>query len=108
MAAAAQSLAVAASADDAFATALGDLLVEQGLLDTASLDRGRRVASENGARLDRVLPQLGLVSERALGEAIARLLGLKLASPADYPTEAILPERLRVKFLRKSRALPIS
>src|SRR5262245_25938755 len=108
MLAPALSHSIASSSEEAFASSLGDLLVEQGTLDAASLDRGRRLADESGRRLDKVLPQLGLVSERALAEATARLLGLKLAAPADYPAEAILPERLRVKFLRKSRALPIS
>src|SRR5262245_64193687 len=108
MLAPAQPLATATSSQEAFATALGEVLVEQGLLDSASLDRGRRVASDTNSRLDKVLPQLGLVSERALAEATARLLGLKLAAPADYPAEAILPERLRLKFLRKSRAIPIA
>src|SRR5215471_9180462 len=97
-----------ASSEEAFATSLGGLLVEDGLLDAASLDRGRRLAEESGRRLDRVLPQLGLVSERALAEATARLLGLKLAAPGDYPAEPILQDRLRLKFLHKSRAIPIA
>src|SRR5262249_42159974 len=108
MLAPALSHSIASSSEEAFASSLGDLLVEQGTLDAASLDRGRRLADESGRRLDKVLPQLGLVSERALAEATARLLGLKLAAPADYPAEAILPERLRLKFLRKSRAIPIA
>ena len=70
------------------------------------LERARRVAGESAGRLDTVLSQLGLVSERVLAEATARLLGLEIA--VVYPKEAILPERLRVKFLRRSRALPIA
>jgi general secretion pathway protein E len=91
-----------------FAAALGDLLIEQGSLDAPGLDRGRRVAEESGRRLDIVLTQLGLISERTLAEATAKLLGLKLAAPADYPTAALLPDRLRLKFLRRSRAIPIA
>jgi general secretion pathway protein E len=91
-----------------FSTALGELLIQQGLLDATSLDRGRRLAGESGGRLDTVLSQLGLVSERALAETTARLLRLTIAAPLDYPAAAILPNRLRVKFLRKSGALPIA
>ncbi len=91
-----------------FTAALGELLIQQGQLDATSLDRGRRLAGESGGRLDTVLSQLGLVSERALAEATARLLRLKIAAPLDYPAEAILPDRLRLKFLRKSGALPIA
>ena len=92
---------------EAFAAALGDRLIEQGKLDTNGLERARSLVEESGGRLDAVLTQLGLVSERALAEAMAALLGLEIALPADYPAAAILPERLRPKFLRKTRALPI-
>ena len=93
---------------DGFAIALGDYLIERGQVDMVGLARARRVAGENAGRLDTVLTQLGLVSERALAEATARLLGLVIAAPADYPKEALLPDRLRLKFLRRSRALPIA
>jgi general secretion pathway protein E len=93
---------------DGYAAALGEYLIEQRQLDATGLARARRVAAENGGRLDTVLAQLGLVSERSLAETTARLLGLTLAAPGDYPQAAILPERLRLKFLRKARALPIA
>ena len=93
---------------DGFAIALGDFLIERGLLDAVGLARARRVAGERASRLEIVLTQLGMVSERALAEATARLLGLEIAAPAAYPKEAILPDRLRLKFLRRSRALPIA
>ena len=91
---------------EGFAVALGDFLVERGQLDPLGLARARRVAGESASRLDIVLSQLGLVSERVLAEATARLLGLEIA--VAYPKQAILPERLRLKFLRRSRALPIA
>jgi general secretion pathway protein E len=93
---------------EGFAVALGDHLIQQGQLDAVGLARARRVAGDSSARLDTVLTQLGLVSERALAQATAELLGLELAVPAVYPREAILPDRLRLKFLRRSRALPIA
>ena len=93
---------------EAFASALGDMLIEQGRLDAKSLDRGRRLAGENGGRLDAVLTQLGLISERGLAEAMAGLLELRIAAPGDYPPAPILTDRLRPKFLRKARAVPIA
>ncbi|HWU57005.1 MAG TPA: ATPase, T2SS/T4P/T4SS family, partial [Rhizomicrobium sp.] len=87
---------------------LAAYLVERGLLDPANLERGRRTAAESGNRLDSVLTQLGLVSELALAEGLAAVMGLKIATPADYPESSILPERLRLKFLRKVRAVPIA
>ena len=93
---------------EGFAVALGDFLIERGQLDAVGLARARRVAGESAGRIDTVLTQLGLVSERALAEATARLLGLEIVAPAVYPKEAILPDRLRLKFLRRSKALPIA
>jgi general secretion pathway protein E len=93
---------------EAFTIALGDYLIGEGQLDASSLERGRGVAAESGARLDTVLSQLGLISEQALAEATAKLLGLQLARPQDYPASPILSERIRVKFLRKARVLPIA
>lgn len=91
-----------------FAAALGDYLVRQRQLDAKGLERARNLATESGNRLDTILTQLGLLSERALAEATAKLLDLELAAANQYPPSAILPERLRLKFLRKARAVPIA
>ncbi len=64
------------------------LLEQQGQCDPRAVDRGRRVAAESGQRLDRVLIQLGLVSERDLAAAFAHLLGLPLAGARPLPRRA--------------------
>ena len=88
---------------------LAAYLIETGQCDTRTIERGRRVGAETGQRLDRVLLQLGLLSERGLAEAFASVFGLPLAKPDDYPREAPLyPERLPARFLRGARALPIA
>src|SRR5207237_7107402 len=87
---------------------LGELLIARGALDQRSLERARRVALDTAGRLDRVLTQLGMVSERGLAEALAELVGASLVRPADYPEAPLFPDRLKPKFLRKSHALPIS
>jgi general secretion pathway protein E len=87
---------------------LGAVLVESGAIDRRTLERAGRVAAETGGRLDHVLTQLGLVSERGLAEALAQLLGAPLVAIADYPDTPLFLDRLKVKFLRKVRALPIA
>jgi general secretion pathway protein E len=87
---------------------LGAVLVEGGTIDRRTLDRAGRVAVETGGRLDHVLTQLGLVSDRALAEALAQLIGAPLAEARDYPDTPLFLDRLKVKFLRKVRALPIA
>jgi general secretion pathway protein E len=87
---------------------LASILLQQGQCDTLTIDRGRRVANESGQRLDQVLLQLGLVTERGLAEAYATLLGVAIAGPARYPEAPLFPERLTPRFLRTARAVPVA
>jgi general secretion pathway protein E len=87
---------------------LGTTLVDGAALDRRSLDRARRVAAETGARLDQVLTQLGLISDRGLAEALAQLIAAPVVVPADYPETPLFQDRLKPKFLRRVRALPIA
>jgi general secretion pathway protein E len=87
---------------------LANILLSQGQCDAVTLDRGRRVAVESGQRLDQVLLQLGLVTERGLAEAYATLLGAPIAGPSRYPEAPLFPERLTPRFLRTARAVPVA
>src|SRR5271169_1675577 len=87
---------------------LGVSLVDSGAIDRRTLDRARRVAGETGARLDQVLTQLGLVSDRGLAEALAQLIAAPLVAVADYPDAPLFHDRLKPKFLRRVRAMPIA
>ena len=87
---------------------LGQILTESGAIDSHTLDRARRVAAETGNRLDRVLTQLGMISERGLAEAMAQVVGAPIVGPADFPEEPLFLDRLKPKFLRKALALPIA
>ena len=87
---------------------LASLLISAHQCDAQTIERGRRVAAESGQRLDQVIIQLGLVTERGLAEAYAALLGVPVASPARYPQEPLFPERLKPRFLRTARALPLA
>jgi general secretion pathway protein E len=87
---------------------LAAILVNAGQCDTQTIDRGRRVAAESGQRLDTVLIQLGLVTERGLAEGYAALLGAPIAGPARYPEAALFPELLQPRFLRHNRIVPLA
>ncbi len=85
------------------------LLLGAGLCDARTIERGRRVAAESGQRIDAVLLQLGLISERDLAASFATLTGLPLATPARYPAESgLLAEALPERFLREVRAMPLA
>ncbi len=83
------------------------LVLERGLAPAETLARAELVQGETGEPLDTVLTRLGLVSERALAEAIAKAAGLRIAVPADFPAEPVAPERLSPRFLRDARAVPL-
>jgi len=100
--------AASVSVRDAQVDALAAILLRQGQCDVQTVDRGRRVATETGQRLDLVLIQLGLVTERGLAEAYATLLGAPLAGPARFPEAPLFPERLTPRFLRTARCCPLA
>src|SRR3984893_1689592 len=87
---------------------LGTTLVESGAIDRRTLERARRVASETGGRLDQVLTQLGLMSDRGLAEALAELIAAPVVVASDYPDRPLFHDRLKAKFLRRARALPMA
>ena len=88
--------------------ALQTLLIAQGLADEKMLERAARVAAESGRRLDHVLTQLGIVSEKDLARSLGVLLGAPITEPDRYPRAPLVPERLRSKFLRMAHAVPIA
>jgi general secretion pathway protein E len=88
---------------------LTDILLRTGQCDIRALERSRRVADETAQRLDTVLLQLGLVSERGMAEAYATLLELPVARADSYPTDQpLFADRLTGRFLRHAHALPMA
>jgi type IV pilus assembly protein PilB len=86
---------------------LGDILVEEGLLDRAQLNRAEEEQERVGKSLGRVLVDLGLVKEAALVSALARQVGLDFVDLTEHHIDpaaaALLPEQVS----RRNRALPI-
>src|SRR3981189_3526766 len=72
------------------------------------LERALRLQLESGDKLGVLLVTLGVVAQRDVAEALATQLGLPLVEAAGYPEMPILEERVSARFLRESRALPLS
>ncbi|GAN79409.1 GspE/PulE family protein [Acidocella aminolytica] len=85
-----------------------NFLAAEGACDSMALERARAVAREARISPAQALVQLGLVSERVLAESWSRVLNLPLAGPERYPDSPLLPERLRSRFLRAARCLPVA
>src|ERR1700722_7322534 len=95
-------------APDLLVEQLAGIIVAQGHCDPETILRGQRVAAGSGQRLDAVLIQLGLVTERGLAQAYAELIGVPVAGPERYPAEPLFPGQLTARFLRHVRAMPIA
>src|SRR5215472_1395898 len=94
---------------EAGSASLPDILVRTGQCDSRAVERGRRVAEETGQRFDKVLLQLGLVSERGLADAYAAMLNLPVVHADRYPVETpLFVEALPARFLRNVRAIPLA
>jgi hypothetical protein len=87
---------------------LAQALQAAGKLDAASAERMRRACALSSDRYDRILIQLGLVSERDVAMAFAAVLDLPLVEPDAYPETPLFEERIRPSFLKAHRILPLS
>jgi len=86
---------------------LGEILIERGKLDQATLERALRVQQESDERLGVLLVTLGVVAQRDVADALAEQLALPLVDSASYPEFPILEERVSTRFLRETRVLPL-
>jgi len=86
---------------------LAGILLGQRRLTAEALARAERLQAESGERLDLVLTRLGILTERALAEALAEALHLPLLAAADLPRDPPLAQRLTPRFLRHHRVLPV-
>ncbi len=86
---------------------IGELLIERGKLDTATLERALRLQQESGEKLGALLVTLGVVAQRDVAEALAVQLDLAMVDVAAYPEFPILEERVSPRFLRETRTLPL-
>ena len=75
-----------------FEVCLGQLLIEQGKIDTTALDRAKRLSEGQNEPLHTLLPKLGLVSERDVANALADQLGLPLVAAEDLPALPLLED----------------
>ena len=87
---------------------LGEILIERGKLDPVNLERALRVQeADKRESIGAILIRAGMVAERDVVEAMSTQLNLPVVSVADYPALPVLEERVAVKFIKESKALPL-
>ena len=88
---------------------LGEILIERGKLDRTNLERALRVQeSDRKERLGSILMRTGFAAERDVIEALSVQMSLPIVQISDYPELPVMEERVSVRFIKESRALPLS
>jgi general secretion pathway protein E len=87
---------------------LGEILVTRGKLDVANLERALRVQdTDKRERIGAILIRTGITAERDVVEALSEQLNLPIVAATAYPDLSVLDERIAVRFIKESKALPL-
>ena len=87
---------------------LGEILIERGKLDAASLERALRLQEADAREpIAAVLIRAGMVAERDVVEALSTEMAVPVVGAAEYPELPVLQERVAVRFIKEARALPL-
>ena len=86
---------------------LGTLLAEAGLLESAELDFALMCARQGGKRLGEVLVEQGLVQPAEVVRLVAAQRGLPFLDVRRFPIDPAAAKLLPAALARESRALPL-
>lgn len=87
---------------------IGELLVADGVLDRANLERALLVNENRVNGLGPLLVRLGLVSDRDLAAAFAKAYELPLLTDKDFPDVPVEGCDLSAKFLKDKNIIPLT
>ena len=85
-----------------------EILIQTGKISTRDLDRALAARGELGGQLDRVLVQLGLVSELDALHAVAQSMGIGTISAADFPPQSLPVQGVEPGFLQSKNAFALA
>src|SRR3989440_428649 len=88
--------------------ALGEILVDDGLITTEQLDDARRDSEESGKSLGRTLIDAGLVAESSLVKALATQIGLPFMDLSDFQIDLTAASLVPGSLAKRYTALPIA
>lgn len=89
-------------------TSVIDHLLSAGLIGADAVGRAQAVAQRSAQPLERILNQLGQLSDDDLAEAYAAVTGYPIWEPVEAPPQ-VMPEVISIgpEFLRKVRVVPL-
>jgi type IV pilus assembly protein PilB len=88
--------------------ALGEILVEDGLITEEQLDQARHESEQSGKSLGRTLIDMGLVNEAALVKALATQIGLPFMDLSDFQIDMTAASLVPQSLAKRYTALPIA
>ncbi len=86
---------------------MGQILVEEGLLTEAQLQRALQQQKETGERLGRIILSLGLASQDDIANAIARQLGLEFVDLGEMLLDEEILLHVPEQLARRHHVIPI-
>jgi general secretion pathway protein E len=87
---------------------LGEILIERQKIEVEDLERALELQQERGDKLGKILVDMGLIAQRDVLAALSDQLGIPLVTVEGPPPAAPELEGLSERFLRQSRAFPVS
>jgi general secretion pathway protein E len=87
---------------------LESILLEQGRITPDDLRKVKRLQQERGERLERLLLDLGFVSEDDLQPLLSGFLGVPMVGRKEFPAEPVPLGKLSLKYLRRARVMPLA
>jgi len=84
-----------------------EVVLGSGKVSLDDMRKIRRFAAEKGERVDRMLVELGFLSEDDLLPVMAEFHGVRLGEASDIPDSPPEIEKLSVEFMRSARILPV-
>ena len=87
---------------------IGDLFVEQGIIDDQQLAEALDVQRRTGGRLGEILIELGFVTSLDSSRVLAERLGMEFVDLNKLPVDEMLAQRIPEEIARRYRAIPIS
>ncbi|MBI1893956.1 MAG: type II secretion system ATPase GspE [Candidatus Rokubacteria bacterium] len=86
--------------------ALGDLLIESGLITPSQWDQAETAARQGSQGPIQALAAAGVISEEDVLQTLGQRLGLEVVSLAEGPPGPAIANTLSVRFLREHRIFP--
>src|SRR5438128_5371852 len=87
---------------------LEQLLRDQGRIGPDDLRKVKRLQQERGERLERLLLDLGFISEEDLLPLLATYLGVETVPRREFPAVPVPLGSLNVKFLKHAKVMPLA